>query len=187
MWSFLFIILQHSNFEFLNLSLSTRKSIFHSPCSKVSWYNILYHYKQPKEQSIPNSIPINDKEIGALHCLVGYVVKKIKLKAISGKDYKLDLKLSCVKIMYHTIAEWNYEHKLISALNQGGLTAVKLPFQSIFLITEEKFRYVTQQNTQLAKINISELTDTLLEKKELISYFKSIVDTSGVDNLTWHA
>ena len=50
------------------------------------------------------------------------------------------------------------------------------------MITEEKFRYATQQNTRLAKINVSELTDTLLENTELISYFNSILDTSGVDN-----
>ena len=62
--------------------------------------------------------------------------------------------------MDHATVEGNYEHKLISALNCSGLAAVKLSFQNIFLITEEKFRYVTQQNTHLAKINISELTDT---------------------------
>ena len=49
------------------------------------------------------------------------------------------------------------------------------------MITEEKFRYDTKQNPHLAKINI-ELTNTLLENTELISYFNSIVDTSGVDN-----
>ena len=32
------------------------------------------------------------------------------------------------------------------------------------MITEEKFRYATQQNTHMAKTNISELTNTLLEK-----------------------
>ena len=71
---------------------------------------------------------------------------------------------------------------MISALNLGGRTAVKLPFQNIFLINEERFRYVTQQNTHLAKININEITDTLLENTEVSSYFNSIVDTSGVDN-----
>ena len=49
------------------------------------------------------------------------------------------------------------------------------------MITEEKFRYDTKQNPHLAKIN-SELTNTLLENTELISYFNSVVDTSGVDN-----
>ena len=99
---------------------------------------IFYHYKQPKEQSITKSSPINDKEIVALQYLAGYVVKKIKLKALNSKDYKLDLNQSRVKIMDHATVEGNYEHKLISALNRGGLTAVKLPFQNIFFITEEK-------------------------------------------------
>ena len=49
-----------------------------------------------------------------------------------------------------------------------------------FLISEEK--YATQQNTYLSKININELTDTLLENTEFISYFNSVVDTSCVDN-----
>ena len=60
---------------------------------------IFYHYKQPKEQNIPKSTPINDEEIDALQYLAGYVVKteSIKLKALSGKDYKLDLNDSRVK------------------------------------------------------------------------------------------
>ena len=143
---------------------------------------IFYHCKQPKEQSITKSTPTNDKEIGALQYLAGYLVKKIKLKTLNCKDYKLDLNQSWVKIMDHATVEGNYEHKLISTLNCGGLAAVKLPFPNIFLITEEKFRYVTQQNTHLVKININELTDPLFENTEFISYFNSIVHTSGVDN-----
>lgn len=107
----------------------------------------------------------------------------MKLKALNnGKDYKLVLNQSRVKIIENATVERHYEHKFISALNCGGLTVVKLSFQNIFLITEEKFRYVTKQNTYLAKTNINELTDTLLENTELISYFKLIVDTSGIDN-----
>ena len=71
---------------------------------------------------------------------------------------------------------------MISALNCDRLAAVKLPFENIFLITEGKFRYAAQQKTHMAKINISELTNTLLEKTELVSYFSSIVNISGVDN-----
>ena len=93
---------------------------------------IFYYYKQPKEQSIPKSTPINDKEISALQYLVGYVVKKRKLKALSNKDYTLDLKQSRVKTMHHTTVEGNYEHKMILALNRGELTAVKLPLQNNF-------------------------------------------------------
>ena len=84
--------------------------------------------------------------------------------------------------MDHATVEGNYEQKLISAFNRGGLTAKKFPFQNFFLITEEKFGYARQQNTHLPKININELTDTLLENTEFISYFNSVVDTSCVDN-----
>ena len=49
-------------------------------------------------------------------------MKKIKLKALSDKDYKLDLNQSQVKIMDHTTVKGNYEYKLISALNPGGRT-----------------------------------------------------------------
>ena len=108
------------------------------PCQLESSYSILlaqnladkrfYHYKQPKEQNVPKSTPINDKEIGTLEYLASYNVKKRKLKALGGKDYKLDLNQSRVKIMDHTTVEGNYEHKLISSLNRGGLAAVKLPF-----------------------------------------------------------
>ena len=59
-------------------------------------------------------------------------MKKRKLKALSGKDYKLDLNQSRVKIMDHTTVEGSYEHKLTSALSHGGLTEVKLPFQNNF-------------------------------------------------------
>ena len=62
-------------------------------------------------------------------------MEKIKLKSLSGKDYKLDINQSWVKLIDHARVEGNYEQKLISALNRGGLAAVKLPFQNIFLIT----------------------------------------------------
>ena len=107
-------------------------------------------------------------------------MKKIKLKALNRKDCKLDLNQSQIKIMDHDTAVGNYGHKLISALDRHGLTAVKFLIQNIFLITGEKFRFVTQQNTHLTEVNINELTDTLLENTELISYFNSILDTSGV-------
>ena len=61
-----------------------------------------------KEQSITKSTPFNDKKIGALQYLAGYVVKKIKLKVLSDRDYKLDLNQSWVKIMDHAKVEGNY-------------------------------------------------------------------------------
>ena len=72
----------------------------------------------------------------------------------------------------------NWFHLLIVL----DLQQKKIPFQNFFffLISEEK--YATQQNTYLSKININELTDTLLENTEFISYFNSVVDTSCVDN-----
>ena len=57
-------------------------------CPVVLTFN---HYKHPKEKCVTKSTPINDQEIGALQYLAGYVVKKIKLKALNGKDYKVDL------------------------------------------------------------------------------------------------
>ena len=59
-------------------------------------------------------------------------MKKIKLKALNGKDYKVDLNYSAIKIMDHATVEGNYEQKLISAFNRGGLTAKKFPFQNFF-------------------------------------------------------
>ena len=65
----------------------------------------------------------------------------MKLKALNNdKDYKLVLNQSWVKTIENATVEGHYEHKFISALNCGGVTAVKLSFQNIFLITEEKFR-----------------------------------------------
>ena len=65
----------------------------------------------------------------------------MKLKALNNdKDYKLVLNQSWVKIIENATVEGHYEHKFISAFNCGGVTAVKLSFQNIFLITEEKFR-----------------------------------------------
>ena len=73
----------------------------------------------------------------------------------------------------------NWFHLLIVL----DLQQKKIPFKNFFfffLISEEK--YATQQNTYLSKININELTDTLLENTEFISYFNSVVDTFCVDN-----
>ena len=44
-------------------------------------------------------------------------MKKIKLKALSGKDYKLNLNQSWIKIMDYATVERKYEHKLISTVD----------------------------------------------------------------------
>lgn len=107
----------------------------------------------------------------------------MKLKALNnGKDYKLVLNQSRVKIIENATVERHYEHKFISALNCGGLTVVKLSFQNIFLITEEKFRYATQQHLFSKDQNQWINRYFTWEETELISCFNSIVDTSGVDN-----
>ena len=51
----------------------------------------------------------------------------IKLKSLGGKRLKPMDNQSRIKIMDHVTVKGNYEHKLISALNHGRITAVKLP------------------------------------------------------------
>ena len=44
----------------------------------------------------------------------------------------INLSLTNLRLMDHATVEGNYEHKLLSAYNRGGLTTVKLQFQNIF-------------------------------------------------------
>ena len=112
------------------------------------------------------------------------------MKPINSKDYKHYLKKSHVKIIDHATVEENDKHKLISVFNHGGLTAIKLQritaIKNIFFISERKFRYSTQEKIHLAKINISKLPIIWLENK-LVSYFNSIMDSSGVDHFYVYA
>ena len=70
--------------------------------------------------------------------------------------------------------------KLIQTLDRGGLTAVNIAFERIFLRTEEYFRKCTQEKSHLSTINISDMVNNLLQNTEVISHYKSVVDTCGV-------
>ena len=69
--------------------------------------------------------------------------------------------------MDHATFEKSSYHKLILILKCGGLTAVKLSFEKIFLKTKEVFRKVTNQNPNFSKINIGEIINYLIEITEL--------------------
>ena len=69
--------------------------------------------------------------------------------------------------------------KLIAVQNRGGLSAVNTSIQHLFLKVEEKFR---QQTTfdNIRKIDIARITSDLISNQDVISYFNTHYDTSGI-------
>ena len=73
--------------------------------------------------------------------------------------------------------------KLVNCLNRGGLTAVSIDFQRMFLKAEVQFRKVTTTNNHLKSIDVNSITYSLVQDTEFISYYNSVLDTCGVENI----
>ena len=142
------------------------------------------HFKQPKE-FIPDAKfpPVTEKEIGmgGLQYLAGYIVKKMLRKTMQGKSCDSAKNQPTVKILQHATVDEN--QKLVSCLTRGGLTVVSIDFQRMFLKAEIQFRKVTSTSNHLKSIDVNSLTYFLMQDAEVISYYNSVVDTSGVENI----
>ena len=92
-------------------------------------------------------------------------------------------KQSTIKILQHVIVDDWEDQKLVNCLNRGGLTAVSLDFQRVFVKAEVQFRKVTSTNNHLKSIDVNSITYSLMQDTEVISHYNSVVDTSGVENI----
>lgn len=143
----------------------------------------LFHYfKKPEETSSIKVPSVTEKEMGGLQYLAGYVVKKMLNKTLQGKNYKSVKNQATAKILQHATIDDCESQKLIDCLNRGGLTAVSIEFQRIFLKTEMQFRIATTNQNHLKSIDVKSITNVLMQDTEVISYYNSVVDTSGVKN-----
>ena len=64
---------------------------------------------------------------------------------------------------------------LIQALTRGGLKAVKLEIQSIFKITEERYRVETNSCAMKSKIDTRKVVLSLMKDSDIRSLYNSIV------------
>ena len=67
------------------------------------------------------------------------------------------------------------DQKLIHSLNRGGLYAVPPEGQALFHRAEEHFRIETNV-TFIHRINIEQITHSLMKDKDVISTYNSIVE-----------
>ena len=146
---------------------------------------VFYCFKHPKQPAITENSPeLTEKEMDALQYLAGYVIKKFINKAQHGKNYNSSTNQATVRILKNSLVNELDDQKLVKTLSRGGLTAVSLEFQRMFLKTEIAFRIETSKDTHLDSINIQKIAENLMEDTEVISHYNSIVDSSGVPNVT---
>ena len=143
----------------------------------------LFNHFKPKEIPDVEIPPVTEKEMGGLQYLAGYVVKKILKKTMLGKNCDSAKNQSIIKILQHASVDNLENQKLVNCLNRGGLTAVSIDFQRMFLKAEVQFRKVTTTNNHLKSIDVNSITYSLMQDTEVISYYNSVVDTCGVENI----
>ena len=143
----------------------------------------LFNHFKPKEIPDVDIPPVTEKEMGGLQYLAGYVVKKMLKKAMLGKNCDSAKNQSIIKILQHASVDNLENQKLVNCLNRGGLTAVSIDFQRMFLKAEVQFRKVTTTNNHLKSIDVNSITYSLMQDTEVISYYNSVVDTCGVENI----
>ena len=102
---------------------------------------------------------------------------------MQGKNCDSAKKHSTIKILQHAIVDAWEDQKLVNCLNRGGLTAVSLDFQRMFVKVEVQFRKVTTTNNHLKSIDVNSITYSLMQDTEVIGHYNSVVDTSGVENI----
>ena len=142
-----------------------------------------HHFKQPQNIPDVHVPPVTEKEMGALQYLAGYVLKKMLKKTLQRKNHDTAKNQAIVRILHHaTVDDWE-DQKLVNCLNRGGLTAVSIEFQRMFLKAEIRFRIATTTNNHLKNIDVNNITHSLMQDTEVVSYYNSVVDTSGVENL----
>ena len=148
----------------------------HSTLFATKFVDKLLLLSKPEKEVISKAKPITEPEMDALQYLAGYVVKKFLKKYKNSPNYK---NYQPVISLLESMLSEDTGQKLIAVQNRGGLSAVNTSIQHLFLKVEEKFR---QQTTfdNIRKIDIARITSDLISNQDVISYFNTHYDTSGI-------
>jgi len=137
---------------------------------------ILYFFKRLKLLSSSKPQPINEKEMDGLQYLCGYVVHKLLKKTWRSSNCKSETSQSVICLLNNLIENDNRSQRLIKTTTRGGLTAVKVEIQQIFILAEEAFRKTLVKSSHTAKLDVQLIIDQLMMDTQVISMYNSLVD-----------
>ena len=75
--------------------------------------------------------------------------------------------------------------KLVDIQTRGGLTKVVDEAQEIIILTEQLFRKTTETERHKKKIDISAMTEELLQDTKIISLYKAVTGASDTNDLDY--
>ena len=146
-------------------------------------------FKTPQDKLVNSEIkpkPINQSELDGLQYLSGYVIRALLKRAKNSKTHLLRENQIIISILSNAILpDFAENQKLVDIQTRGGLTKVVDEAQEMFILAEQLFRKTTETEKHLKKINISAMTEELLQDTKIISLYKAIIgtsDTNGLDN-----
>uniref|UniRef100_A0A7M5VEZ9 Uncharacterized protein n=2 Tax=Clytia hemisphaerica TaxID=252671 RepID=A0A7M5VEZ9_9CNID len=108
--------------------------------------------RRPAAGPEPKPPIITEREMSGLQYISGYVIGNILKKTKNCRDYKCPTSQAVISALSKMLTDDIQDQLLIQALTRGGLKAVKLEIQSIFKITEEKYRIETNSCAVRRKI-----------------------------------
>ena len=178
-------IVKESEKYFLNIEKSASTLLASRLADKLFSF-----FKTPQDKLVNSEIkpkPINQRELDGLQYLSGYVIKT-KKRAKNSKTHLLRENQIIISILSNAIlpdfAE-KQNQKLVDIQTRGGLTKVIDEAQEMIILAEQLFHKTTETEKHLKKIDISAMTEELLQDTKIISLYKAIIgtsDTNGLDN-----
>ena len=136
---------------------------------------LYFSHKEPNSTKLSHTNPISVREHNELQYLAGYVVFKLLKKIEKCKEYNSPENQCTVTILSGMRTEDFANQKLIHSLDRGGLYAVTPECQALFRRAEKHFRIETNV-TSVRRINIEQITRSLMEDKDVISTYNSIAE-----------
>ena len=134
-----------------------------------------FSQREPNLTKVSHTSPISEREVNGLQYLAGYIVFKLLKKMEKCKECNSPENQYTVRILAGMRTEEFADQKLIHSLNRGGLYAVTPECQALFHRVEEHIRIETNV-TSIHKINIEQITKSLMKNKDLISTYNSIIE-----------
>ena len=133
-----------------------------------------FSHREPNLTKVSHINPISEKELNRLQYLAGYVVFKLLKKTEKCKECNSPENQYTVRILAGMRTEDFADQKLIHSLNRGELYAVTPECQALFHRAKKHFRIETNV-TSINRVNIEQITKSLMKDKDLISTYNSIV------------
>ena len=139
---------------------------------------LLSLFKNPTLGPVNKPIEINQKELGSLQYLGGYV-KKMLRKIRNCQDYKSHESQGMISALECMTVDNLEQQRLIKATSRGGLTTINQQTQIIFQIVEEQYRIETSREN-LRKIDTRKITQAMMKNVDVNDAYSNILTQASV-------